>query len=67
MATFKEANQVRLSLKMKLSHYAWYHNTEVFPAKDGYLVIVNVKLLNNNIKKIIPQFLDNVAIKAELV
>lgn len=66
MATFKEANQVRLSLKMKLSQYAWYNSSHVISDSDGYSVIVEVKRIDNSVRKLIPPVIDGVDIKAEL-
>jgi hypothetical protein len=66
MATFPEANQVRLALKMKLSLYSWYKSSVVTAETDGYSVIVGVKTLNNTVRKIIPQVMDDVSIKTEV-
>lgn len=65
MATFKEANQVRLSLKMKLSQYAWYNSSHVTSDSDGYSVVVEVSQIDNNVRKIISPVIDGVDIKVE--
>lgn len=66
MTTFREADQVRLSLKMKLSHYSWYSASTVSADSEGYSVVISVKRLNNHVRKIIPQVVDNISIKTEL-
>jgi hypothetical protein len=66
MATFFEANQVRLSLKMKLSQYYWYSSSAVTTDDDGYSVIVGVKVLDNTVRKIIPPVLNGVSVRTGL-
>lgn len=66
MATFKEANQVRAALKMKLSLYSWYSSSAVMSENDGYFIVVCVKHLDNKVRKIITPVIDGVSIKAEL-
>ena len=66
MATFKEANQVRLALKMKLSQHSWYNSSSVLSADDGYYVSVIVKQIDNKIRKTIPPVIDGVSIKVEM-
>lgn len=66
MVTFFEANQARLSIKMKLSMFAWYSSISIVSEKNGYSVLVGVKTLNNQVRKIIPQVVNGVSIKAEL-
>ncbi len=65
MATFKEANQARVSLKMTLSEHAWYKNSVVVSHNDDYSIIVNVKHLDNQVRKICPQLVLGVEIKIE--
>ncbi len=65
MATFREADQVRLALKMKLHFHAWYKSSTVVPDNDGYSVIVGVKHLDNQVRKIISPVLNGVAIKVD--
>jgi hypothetical protein len=65
MSTFKEANQVRTSLKMKLSQHYWYSGSVVASGGDDYYVVINVKKLDNQVRKIIPPVVDGIAIKAE--
>jgi hypothetical protein len=66
MSTFKEANQVRTSLKMKLSAYYWYSGSGVFSGDDDYYVVINVKKLDNQVRKIIPPVVDGISIKTEV-
>ena len=64
-STFKEASQVRLALKMKLSNFDWYSGSSVIINKDDYIVIVNVKNIDNNIRKIVSPVMNGVSIKLE--
>lgn len=66
MATFKEANQVRLSLKMTLSQHAWYYSSQVLPDEGDYYILVLTNSLNNHVRKIIPQVINCINIKTEL-
>lgn len=66
MTTFREADQVRLSLKMKLSYYSWYSSSAVISDSNGYSVVIAVKRLNNNVRKIVPQIVNGISIKTEL-
>ena len=66
MSTFSNANQVRLALKMKLSMYAWYSSCSVIAIEDGFGVLVGVKTLNNNVRKLIAPVVDGVSVKTEL-
>lgn len=66
MSTFSEANQVRLSLKMKLSQFAWYNSSHVATEDDGFSIVVNVKFLDNKVRKIISPVIDGVSIKTEV-
>jgi hypothetical protein len=67
MATFVEANQARLSIKMKLSQYAWYGSSAVaMSPNDGYSVVIHVKNLNNTVRKIVPPVINGVSVKLDL-
>lgn len=66
MSTFSEANQVRLMLKMKLSMYAWYSSSTVIAIDDGFGVIVGVKHMDNNVRKLVAPVIDGVSVKTEL-
>ena len=66
MATFREANQARLQLKMKLSVYSWYGSSIVIPDSDGYSVIVAVKQITSEVKKLVSPVLGNVGIRIEV-
>jgi len=65
MSTFKEANQVRLALKMKLSQYSWYISSTVIVDNEGYSVLIVVKHVDNNVRKIISPVINGVGIKTE--
>lgn len=66
MATFKEADQVRLMLKMKLSNYSWYSSSIVVPESDGFTVVVGVRKIDNQIRKLISPVIMGVGIKTEV-
>ena len=65
MSTFKEANQVRLMLTMKLFNYSWYKRCVVVPDSDGYLVVVSVRHLDNNVRKLISPVVNGISVKTE--
>lgn len=65
MSSFKEANQVRVALKMKLSNYAWYSGSGVLSTEDGYCVSVTVKHIDNTVRKVVPPVINGVTIKVE--
>lgn len=67
MATYVEANQVRLSLKMKLSIYSWYSACGVFSGNGDYFVVVSVKKINNQVRKLIPPVINGISVKTELI
>jgi hypothetical protein len=66
MSTFREANQARLVLKMKLSNYAWYGSSVVVTDNDGFSVVVGVKKIDNQVRKVISPVVDGVSVKTEL-
>jgi hypothetical protein len=66
MSTFREANQARLMLKMKLSNYAWYSSSRVVTDNDGYSVVVGAKKLDNQVRKLISPVLMGVSVKTEV-
>jgi hypothetical protein len=66
MSTYNEAGQVHVRLKMLLSQYAWYSSSLVVSASDGYSVLVLVKRLDNQVRKVIPQVIDGVDIRTDL-
>ena len=66
MKTFREANQIRAALKMKLSNYAWYNSSNIMYEQDDYCIVVHVRSLDNQIRKIIPPVLDGVSIRTEI-
>lgn len=61
--SFKEANQSRVILKMKLSHYAWYQSSYVLSSNDSYYIGVTVKRFDSIIKNIIPKYISGVSVK----
>jgi hypothetical protein len=66
MATFKEANQVRLALKMKFSNFAWYKGSIVLPDHDGFCIVINSHKIDNTIRKLVSPTIDGVSIKVEV-
>ena len=66
MATFAEANRVRMGLKMKFSNYAWYNWSTVSSNKNSYVVLINVSRIDNHIRKIIPPVVEGVEVKTEI-
>ena len=65
MATFKEANQVRLGLKMKLSNFNWYVSSAVISNNEDYYVLIIANQIDNNVRKIVAPVIDGVDIKTE--
>lgn len=65
MATYKDAHQIRSSLKMKLSNYSWYNSSCVLFDKDDYYIVVHVKSIDNKVRKIIPPVIDGISIRTE--
>jgi hypothetical protein len=65
MANFNDANQARLSLKMKFSQYAWYDGSAVTLANGEYIVVISVSILNNQVRKLIPPVFNGVYIRTE--
>jgi hypothetical protein len=65
MATFIEANQSRLELKMKLSVYGWYNSSAVISDADGYAILISVKHIDNQVRKVIPPVLNGVNVRTE--
>ena len=66
MAIFREANQVRLMLKMKLSQHSWYKGSVVQPESDGYGIVITVSQLDNKVRKLIAPVVDGVSVKTEV-
>lgn len=67
MITLRDANMLRTSLKVKFSNYSWYVGSMIIPNTGGYTIIVNVKDLNNRVRKVVPPVIDGVDIKVEVV
>jgi hypothetical protein len=65
MVTFSEANQARMSLKMKLSNYAWYNWSVVISEGDGYAILINVKKIDNSVRKVVSPITRGVSTKME--
>lgn len=63
--SFRNANQARAALKMKLSVFHWYLGSRVVADNDGFSIEVVVKKIDNQIRKIIPPVVDGVSVKAE--
>lgn len=66
MSSFSEVNQVRLSLKMKLSQYSWYNSSRVTNIDDGFGIIIGVSRLDNAIRKLVAPVIDGVSVKMEI-
>jgi hypothetical protein len=66
MSTFSEANQVRLSLKMKFSQYGWYKASHIVSSDDGFAIVVSITHLDNKVRKIISPVVDGISIKTEV-
>lgn len=66
MPTFQASNQVRLSLKMKLSLYAWYSSSNIYAVSDGWEVSISVKKIDNKVRKLIPPVINGVGIRVEV-
>ena len=66
MATFKEANKIRLTLKMTLSQFGWYKSSNIVSVDDGYCVVINVTRIDNSVRKQIAPVIDGVTIKMEV-
>lgn len=65
MATFREATQARSAIKLKLSNYNWYNWSLVVSSSDGYSILVNVKKIDNFVRKTIPPVINGVELKIE--
>jgi len=66
MITFRDANQARMALKMKLSVYGWYGSSMIISGQDGYSVLVLVKRLDNQVRKVISPVYNGVSVRVEL-
>jgi hypothetical protein len=64
--SFSGANQVKLAIKMKLSHYSWYKTSFVEMESDEWVVVVCVSKLDTAIKKIIPVVCNGITIRTTL-
>jgi hypothetical protein len=65
MITFKEVNQVRLALKMKLCYYHWYNSSVIVADGDGFSILVLVKVLDNKVRKVISPVIDGVSVRVD--
>jgi hypothetical protein len=63
MATFQEADKVRMQLKKKLINFSWYLTSEVENNSNDHIVIVKTSRKNSLVKKFIPHTLNGVTIK----
>lgn len=66
MATFREAEKARVSLKMKLSNYSWYKYSTISTCNDGFNIVVTVSTIGNQVRKVVPNVVDGVSVKTEL-
>lgn len=67
MSTFSEANQVRLALKMKYSQHAWYNSSHVATVDDGFAIVINVRYMDNKVRKVISPVVDGISISTEVL
>jgi hypothetical protein len=67
MTTFHQANQIRLSLKMKFSKYSWYDSSLIANQNDGYAVIIMVRKIDGEVKKLISPVVNGVSIRTEII
>jgi hypothetical protein len=63
MTTFKEANQIRVKLKMKLSDYSWYSSSSVLTTADDCYIAVFVKRVDDMVKNTIPKYVKDIPVK----
>ena len=66
MSTFREANQVRIILKMKLANHSWYKSSAVCGTSDGWGVVIFTQKLDNSVRKVVPPVIDGVSVKTEV-
>jgi hypothetical protein len=66
MASYFEANKVRLSLKMKLSQHCWYKSSLLLIENGSFYVNVGVSKINKYIKSLIPSTINGVSVKIHL-
>ena len=68
MVSFGSANQVRLAIKMKLSQHSWYISSRVAPTRNGddYEILVNVRQLNDSVRKVVSPVVDGVYVRVEV-
>lgn len=67
MATAMEAKQLHLALKMKYAVYSWYSSCGIMPGDGDYCVVIYVKRLDNQIRKLIPPVINDISVKTEVV
>ena len=63
-ATFKEANQVRAALKMKLSQWSWYRASSVEVDGEDWAVVINSsRPIDDSIRKAVPPVYEGVSVR----
>lgn len=67
MWTINETNNLRNSLKMRLSQYSWYLGSFVIPNFEGYGIQIDVSRINPTIARIVPFKIKNTSIKINLI
>lgn len=67
MWTINETNNLRNSLKMKLSQYSWYLGSFVIPSFEGYGIQVDISRMDPSTVKLIPFRIKNTVIKINLI
>jgi len=63
MCTYVEAHRSRILLKMFLSLYSWYYNSEIITENGQYIILISTTRMNSEIRNIIPSSNNNIAIK----
>jgi hypothetical protein len=66
MSTFRETNQARVALKMKLCNYAWYKGSVICAVSDGWGILVSSRKIDNSVRKVVPPVLDGVSVRVEV-
>lgn len=66
MASFSEVNKTRISLKMKLSQYWWYNSSSVAMGPEGFSILILVKKLDNQVRKLIPPVINGISVRTNV-
>lgn len=66
MCSINETNNIRNSLKMRLSQYSWYLGSSIIPNIEGYGIQVDVSRISSDILNLVPFKLKGVRVKVQL-